>query len=101
MLAALGSPYIRFAIRLTLITCTISSILALWLGVPLAYLLSRSVSAVANAVSARLTSTWLRITLLLGTSPAWNWISAALANALALANASAASRLSSSARSAS
>src|SRR5438094_619705 len=41
VLAALRSPYIQFSIRLTLITCTISSILALWIGVPLAYLLSR------------------------------------------------------------
>jgi len=37
----LGSPYIRFSIRLTLATCTISTILALWVGVPLGYLLSR------------------------------------------------------------
>src|SRR5262245_43721334 len=41
IMAALQSPYIQFSIRLTLITCTISSILALWIGVPLGYLLSR------------------------------------------------------------
>jgi molybdate transport system permease protein len=41
MAAALQSPYIQFSIRLTLLTCTISSILAVWIGVPLAYLLSR------------------------------------------------------------
>ena len=39
--SALTSPYIQFSIRLTLLSCTISSVLALWIGVPLAYLLSR------------------------------------------------------------
>jgi molybdate transport system permease protein len=39
--AALGNPYIRFSIRLTLLTCTISTIIALWVGVTLGYLLSR------------------------------------------------------------
>jgi molybdate transport system permease protein len=38
---ALASPEIRFAIRLSLISCTISTILSLWVGVPLGYLLSR------------------------------------------------------------
>src|SRR5262245_32851594 len=41
VVASLVSPYIQFSIRLTLLSCTISSILALWIGVPLAYLLSR------------------------------------------------------------
>lgn len=39
--AALRSPYIQQSIRLTLLTCTISAILSVWIGVPLAYLLSR------------------------------------------------------------
>jgi molybdate transport system permease protein len=39
--AALRSRDIQFSIRLTLITCTISAIFSLWIGVPLAYLLSR------------------------------------------------------------
>jgi len=39
--AAFRSPYVQFSIRLTLITCTISTILAIWVGVPLGYLLSR------------------------------------------------------------
>jgi molybdate transport system permease protein len=41
LITVLQSPYIQFSIRLTLITCTISSILALWIGVPLGYLLAR------------------------------------------------------------
>jgi molybdate transport system permease protein len=41
ILAALRSRDIQFSIRLTLITCTISAILSLWIGVPLGYLLSR------------------------------------------------------------
>ena len=40
--AALGSPEIRYAIRLTLISSTISMILSLWVAVPLGYLLSRT-----------------------------------------------------------
>lgn len=41
-LRALASPEIRFAIRLSLISCTISTILSLWVAVPLGYLLSRT-----------------------------------------------------------
>ena len=41
VLEALHSPYIQFSIKLTLATCTISAIIALWVGVPLGYLLSR------------------------------------------------------------
>jgi len=41
VLQALHSPYIQFSIRLTLATCTISAIIAVWIGVPLGYLLSR------------------------------------------------------------
>jgi molybdate transport system permease protein len=41
LLAALQRPEIQYAILLTLKTCTVSAILALWLGVPLAWLLSR------------------------------------------------------------
>lgn len=39
---ALASPEIRFAVRLSLISCTISTILSLWVAVPLGYLLSRT-----------------------------------------------------------
>lgn len=42
MLAALRREEIRFAIRLSLITCSITAILSLWVGVPLGYLLSRT-----------------------------------------------------------
>ncbi len=39
--AALQKPEIQFAIRLTLISCTISAILSVWVATPLGYLLSR------------------------------------------------------------
>lgn len=38
---ALSKPEIRFAVRLTLITCTISALLSVWVATPLGYLLSR------------------------------------------------------------
>ena len=38
---ALSSPEIRYAIKLSLISCTITTILSLWTGVPLGYMLSR------------------------------------------------------------
>jgi len=38
---ALNDPHVRFAIRLSLITATFSTILAMWVAVPLGYLLSR------------------------------------------------------------
>jgi molybdate transport system permease protein len=40
-LKALAKPEIQFATRLTIITCTISAILSLWVAIPLGYLLSR------------------------------------------------------------
>ncbi|MGE3317492.1 MAG: hypothetical protein AB7O26_20455, partial [Planctomycetaceae bacterium] len=39
--AALNSPEIWYAIRLTLISCTISALLSVWVATPLGYLLSR------------------------------------------------------------
>lgn len=39
--SALASPEIRYAIKLSLISCTITTILSLWVAVPLGYLLSR------------------------------------------------------------
>ncbi len=42
VLAALAKPEIRFAITLSLISCSITAILSLWVGVPLGYLLSRT-----------------------------------------------------------
>jgi molybdate transport system permease protein len=39
--AALDDPHIRFAIRLSLLTSTVTAILAIWVAVPLGYLLSR------------------------------------------------------------
>jgi molybdate transport system permease protein len=41
LLQALASPEIRYAIKLSLISCTITTILSLWVAVPLGYLLSR------------------------------------------------------------
>jgi molybdate transport system permease protein len=37
----LASPNIRYAIRLSLISCTVTAILSLWVSVPLGYLLTR------------------------------------------------------------
>lgn len=39
--AALAKPEIQFAVRLTLISCTISALLSIWVATPLGYLLSR------------------------------------------------------------
>lgn len=39
--AAVGKPEIRFAVRMTLITCTLAAVLSLWVAVPLSYLLER------------------------------------------------------------
>jgi molybdate transport system permease protein len=38
---ALGSPEIRYAIKLSLISCSITALLSLWVAVPLGYLTSR------------------------------------------------------------
>jgi molybdate transport system permease protein len=38
---ALAKPEIQYAIRLTLISCTISALLSVWIATPLGYLLSR------------------------------------------------------------
>jgi molybdate transport system permease protein len=37
----LGSPEIRYAIKLSLISCSMTTILSLWVAVPLGYLMSR------------------------------------------------------------
>lgn len=39
--ASLKSPEIRYAIRLSLISCTLTTLLSLWVAVPLGYLMSR------------------------------------------------------------
>jgi molybdate transport system permease protein len=41
LLDALASPEIRYAIKLSLVSCTMTTILALWVAVPLGYVLSR------------------------------------------------------------
>ncbi|MEI8242082.1 MAG: ABC transporter permease [bacterium] len=41
LLAALRSPEIRFSIRLSLVSCTLTTLLSLWVAVPAGYLLSR------------------------------------------------------------
>jgi len=40
--AALQSPEIQYAIRLSLLSCTLTTLLSLWVAVPLGYLLSRT-----------------------------------------------------------
>jgi molybdate transport system permease protein len=40
-IAALGKPEIQAAVRLTLVSCTISALLSIWVATPLGYLLSR------------------------------------------------------------
>ena len=42
LLEALGSPEIKYAIKLSLVSCTITAILSLWVAVPLGYLLART-----------------------------------------------------------
>jgi molybdate transport system permease protein len=41
LVRALDSPEIRYSIRLSLISCTITTILSLWVAVPIGYLMSR------------------------------------------------------------
>ncbi len=40
-LAALASPEIQYSIKLSLITCSITAILSLWVAIPIGYLMSR------------------------------------------------------------
>jgi molybdate transport system permease protein len=42
LINALGSGEIRYSIRLSLLSCSVTTILALWVAVPLGYLLSRT-----------------------------------------------------------
>lgn len=42
LLSALNDPEIRYSINLTLISCTVTAILSLWVGVPMGYLLART-----------------------------------------------------------
>src|SRR4051812_28343196 len=41
LLAALRSEYIRFATMLSLVSCSVTTILSLWVAVPLGYVMSR------------------------------------------------------------
>jgi len=41
LLRALGSPEIQYSIRLSLISCTLTTLLSLWVAVPTGYLMSR------------------------------------------------------------
>jgi molybdate transport system permease protein len=41
LLAALNAPEIRYATKLSLVSCTITTILSLWVAVPIGYLMSR------------------------------------------------------------
>src|ERR1700752_3437484 len=39
---ALRSPEIRYAIKLSLISCTLTTILSLWVAIPIGYLMART-----------------------------------------------------------
>ncbi len=41
ILAALSSPEVQYSIRLSLLSCAVTTILALWVSVPIGYLMSR------------------------------------------------------------
>jgi molybdate transport system permease protein len=41
LIDALRTPEIRHAVKLSLVTCSVSTLLCLWVAVPLAYLMSR------------------------------------------------------------
>ena len=41
LLRALASPEIRYSIKLSLISCTLTTLLSLWIAVPTGYLMSR------------------------------------------------------------
>lgn len=42
LLAALAEPKVQYSIKLTLISCSVTAILSLWVGVPMGYLLART-----------------------------------------------------------
>ena len=54
---ALAKPEIQYAIRLTLISCTVSALLSVWVATPLGYLLSRVLNRYLNPLRLR----WLAI----------------------------------------
>src|SRR5687768_12728596 len=41
ILTALNSPEIQYALKLSIVSCTLTTVFALWVSVPLGYLLSR------------------------------------------------------------
>src|SRR5947207_12094246 len=49
---ALGSENIRYAIRLSLLSCTLTTLLSLWVAVPLGYLMARFHFPGKNALAA-------------------------------------------------
>jgi molybdate transport system permease protein len=52
ILAAVASPAIRYALRLSLLSCTLTSLLCLWIAIPAGYVLSRYRFAGRNLVDA-------------------------------------------------
>ncbi len=52
LVTAFGKPEIRYSIKLTLIACTITTILSLWVAVPVGYLLSRYRFPLHNLIDA-------------------------------------------------
>jgi molybdate transport system permease protein len=52
ILAALSSPDIRYAVRLSLLSCSLTALLSLWVAVPIGYLMSRHRFRGKNVVDA-------------------------------------------------
>src|SRR5271156_1543470 len=42
LFAALASPEIKYAIKLSMISCSVTTLLSLWVAVPMGYLLART-----------------------------------------------------------
>ncbi len=82
ILAALGEPEIRYSIKLSLISCTISTVLSVWVAVPIGYLMSRYKFGGKSAVDAVLDVPIVLPPLVIGISllilfnyPPFVWIS--------------------------
>ncbi len=82
ILGALREPEIRYSIKLSLISCTISTVLSVWVAVPIGYLMSRFQFGGKNAVDAILDIPIVLPPLVIGISllilfnyPPFEWIS--------------------------
>jgi len=82
ILGALREPEIQYSIKLSLISCTISTVLSVWVAVPIGYLMSRFQFGGKNAVDAILDIPIVLPPLVIGISllilfnyPPFEWIS--------------------------